>query len=666
MFSFKQKTSLEAEVLRYVGQPYIIFSQKGDFMRGHPKVSEMLWNLGLGENQMQTRDALIAGLKSQEMNPYDDAARQILNEQLLLENTTDFSCVSEYEGFYVLVQVKDTDAGSYALFKDITHDYILLSSGMRLAFDSFTMLGGLKNIPCGVLICDARDEGNPILCANNQFLKTASITGKDVQDRPVVEILSRYFYHRDLHGLLHDYLENGTAFSIDIERQDQGFFQWIRLGAQTVESEDGALNYFIISVEDLTDVKTRQAQQNQSYKMEILGQLASGVAHDFNNVLSVVEGYARMIRKDYDSEDLVEKVDYIIDSVQKGSALTKQVMNYGRQVRMKPEVIDLGQTILNLKPLLKPLLNETIVLSIDVIDDVFIRCAPDNMVRVLMNLVVNGRDAMEGEGGKITVSLFPDKKDLDYVVLSVKDEGCGMSEEVQKRIFDPYYTTKSNDKGTGVGMSTVQSLVKKMNAGIDINSQEGLGTEMLIRIPRSLEKPKENTEDSASIAGDTPLSGLTIMLVEDNADLLDVLAKCLEGYGAKVLATGNANKALEIQDEHEGEIELLLTDVVMPDLSGIRLSELFESVRPNIDTIFFSGYSPSSQVVENQVPANVPFIPKPIDHEVLLKTILEKRSLLFLDVTRQEKKVGAKKSAIKSSYKALYTIAGNALDRKQS
>lgn len=664
MFSFAKKTPIEAEVLKYVGQPYIIFSEKGDFLRGHPKVSEILWNLGLGENDMQNRSTLIAGLKSQEMSNYDDAARQILHEQILLEDTTNFSGISEFEGVYILSQVKDTKSGSYAIFKDVTNDYMLLSAGNRLSFDTTTMLGVLQNLPCGVLICDARNDEFPVLCTNVSFLKNVSAVNGDIQDKPFLEILSRYFYHRDLYNLAHNFVEKYEPFSLVIERHDNGFYQWIRLSGYPVANENGAPVYFVVTAEDLTAVKIRQAQENQSYKMEMLGQLSSGIAHDFNNMLSVVEGYARMIKKDSsDAKQVVKQTEYILESVNKSASLTRQILNYGKQVRMKPEVINLGDVIYELKPLFKPLLNETINLSIDVAENAYVRCAPDHMTQVLMNLVVNARDAMEDKGGKLSISLSFDGN--GNILLSVADEGCGMSEEVKSRIFDPYYTTKNNNKGTGLGMSTVQSLVKKMGADIQIQSEENTGTIISLIIPLSKEIPKVNDDGNRLVDKSSPLSGLIIMIVEDNHELLDSMSHTFKGYGAKVLAADNGNRALEIQENYEGEIDVLLTDIVMPELNGVKFSELFEVVRPKTKIIFVSGYPQSGHSSPSEAPSNMPFLQKPIEYEKLLQIINKECNLDFKkeNLTHnnnlKSEHINFKNSNSNVVKENLYSIAGN-------
>lgn len=664
-----QNTSLEAEVLKYVGQPYIIYSLKGTFLRGHPKVSEVLWNLGMGEKDIKTRSALIAGLKSQEMTAYDDAARQILQEQILLEDATNFAGIAEFEGSYILVQVKDTPKGSYALFKDVSNEYILLSSGTRLSFDTSTMLGVLQNLPCGVVICDARDENFSTLCVNHSFLKIISARGQDIQEKPLFEVLSRYFYHRDLYDLMSAFTQSREPFSLKIERHESDTYQWMRLSANPVLNDIGTPTYFVITVEDLTDAKMRQAQKSQSYRMEMLGQLSSGVAHDFNNILSVIDGYAHLMKQDYfDDMPSKERLGHIIDAVDTGATLIRQLMDYGRQGRMKPEVINLSDMIRNLEPLLKPLLNETIQLSLNIENDVYIRCAPDQMTQVIMNLVVNSRDAMEEKGESLLINLSKEQSNdgTFYVALAIKDEGCGMNEEVRSRIFDPYYTTKSNEKGTGLGMSTVQNLAKRMNASIAIDSIEGVGTEISLHIPVTDERPCEEHSVEQD-QRDKPLQGLMIMVVEDEEPVLDIFGQVLKTYGAQVILARDGNQALQLQDEHEGDIDVLLTDVVMPECDGLHLSELFQAIRPNTKVILCSGYPVATSTTSNASSNDVAFIPKPIKHSELLTAIqdgvAEKRRSDARSQSKSPSQRQSKSHALiasdKKGKKSLYTLAGN-------
>ena len=413
---FKEKETIETEILRYIGQPYIVFSKEGKCVRRHSKVTEILLDLGFGENELRYRDSLIASLKNQELKEYDASAQQILNEQLMLDHHSGFSGIAEMEGTFIFAQVRDTEKGSYALFKDVTTDYMLLQAGNKLSFSTHTMLGLLENLPIGVLISDARAQGAPILCSNKSFLEVTKTSLNDLIDKPIIETLTQYFHQDDLKDSLSILMSGLNEFSLEVEKKDQGFHYWYRLRGRPVLNEENIPILFVITVEDLTEVKLRQVQSAQSYRMEMLGQLASGVAHDYNNILSVIDGYARMLKKEVsDRHTLCHQLDYIIDSVKKGASLSHQILRYGQASDNKSEIFNLSDLILNLNPLFKPLLSENINLNLDIEENLFVQCVPDQMTQVLMNLIVNARDAMEEQGGGLNISL---KESNETVVLS--------------------------------------------------------------------------------------------------------------------------------------------------------------------------------------------------------------------------------------------------------
>jgi len=368
--------------------------------------------------------------------------------------------------------------------------------------------------------------------------------------------------------------------------------------------------YCLVVIEETTENKIMEGQYLQSQRLEALGQLAGGVAHDFNNILSIIDGYARIAKKkSAEIPEAVAYMDHIAQAVRRGAALTGQLLTFGRHKVVKDMVVDLGALIRDQEPLIRPLMDASIVLSLQTEDDVFVKVAPDNICQILLNLCVNARDAMP-DGGNLIVELS--KEDNHFAVLRIIDTGCGMPPDVKAKMFDPFFTTKDQGKGTGLGLSMVYGLVKDMKGDIGVVSKVGAGTSITIHLPLSKDKPTvhEIIEDDD---GNIHLNGFTALVAEDEPDLLNILSSMLEEMGIKVLRATNGNEALLIQEEFDGDIDFLLTDVVMPELNGVKLAELFGEIRPDSRVMFMSGYPASGLMSRVPLPEGAVMMPKPVD-----------------------------------------------------
>lgn len=376
--------------------------------------------------------------------------------------------------------------------------------------------------------------------------------------------------------------------------------------------------YCLVVIEDTTDRKIMEGQYFQAQRLEALGQLAGGVAHDFNNILSVIDGYARLARKSFDEEmEATKYIDHIKNAVQRGAALTGQLLTFGSHKVVKDSIIDLGALVKEQESLLRPLMDASIFLSIKVDENVFIQVTPDVICQILLNLCINARDAMPG-GGRLIVEV--EKSVEGLAVFRVIDTGCGMPPEVRAKIFDPFFTTKDQGKGTGLGLSMVYGLVKDMGGDIDVYSKVGEGTAITIKVPLT-DTPPLKREVSIDEAGNMHLDGFTALVAEDEPDLLNILSGYLEDMGIHVLRASNGNEALSVQDSYDGEIDFLLTDVVMPEMNGAHLAELFESVRPNSRVMFMSGYPEKSLMNRVKLPEGAVMMSKPLNMEKLSSVI---------------------------------------------
>lgn len=376
--------------------------------------------------------------------------------------------------------------------------------------------------------------------------------------------------------------------------------------------------YCLIVIEDTTENKIMEGQYFQAQRLEALGQLAGGVAHDFNNILSIIDGYARLARKSLaDGVPAKQHMEHIAQAVQRGSALTGQLLTFGRHKVVKDTVVDLGILVQDQEPLLRPLMDASIALSIKTEYGVYVQVAPDNICQILLNLCVNARDAMP-DGGNLIVEAG--RTEQNEAVLRIIDTGCGMPPEVKAKMFDPFFTTKDQGKGTGLGLSMVYGLVKDMKGNIEVASKVGQGTSITIYLPLSALKPpvRNVVEDEQ---GNIHLEGFTALVAEDEPDLLNILSDMLQEMGIHVLRASNGNEALMIQEDYDGEIDFLLTDVVMPEMNGVKLAELFESVRPDSRVMYMSGYPANNLMHRAKLPEDAVMMSKPIDMEKLSSII---------------------------------------------
>lgn len=406
-----------------------------------------------------------------------------------------------------------------------------------------------------------------------------------------------------------------------IEREG-GNPKWISLNL-SADSCCGGQNLIIGFMCDESQAKLQENHLRQTQKLEAIGKLAGGVAHDFNNILSIVEGYIRLSESALKrGEPIHENIARIKQAVARGSGLTKQLLMFGKHRVADSRVIDLCAQTREMESLLCPLLGEGIYLNIDVPDSVFpVKVTPDTVSQIVMNLVLNARDAM-ANGGDILVSVYQENtKGTDYAVLRVTDTGKGISPEIMEKIFDPFFTTKEQGKGTGLGLSMVYGLVQQIGGEIDVVSVINEGTNFTIHIPFADEIHLSDIEKIPDHSADH-ITGKTILIAEDEPDLLAIMRETLKDFQLNVLTAKNGNEALMVQDEYDGKIDFLLTDMVMPQLGGLKLAELIGEVRPETKVLYMSGYPVRGEIASIDLPSDAIFMAKPIKPDSL-RNVLE-------------------------------------------
>jgi two-component system cell cycle sensor histidine kinase/response regulator CckA len=391
-------------------------------------------------------------------------------------------------------------------------------------------------------------------------------------------------------------------------------------------------NCIISIVKDITEQKILEKQLRQAQKMEAIGQLTGGIAHDFNNLLGVIIGYSELLEADPSQTDSVRKKCLQIKKAGHSAAsLTRQLLAFSRQQLLEPRVLDLNAVVGNLEKMLLRLIGEDINLS-SALDPALgnIKADPGQIEQVIMNLVVNARDAMP-DGGRLTIETA--NVDLDeeyarrhhpvspgpYVVLTVSDTGCGMDAETQSHIFEPFFTTKELGKGTGLGLATVYGVVRQSDGHIWVYSEPGHGTTFKIYFPRTdkaaqLEKPNDGSAESLRGAE-------IILLVEDQEALRELARDLLVDSGYTVLEAAHPDAAMEISRQHNGPIDLLITDVVMPGMNGRALAEKLAQTRPEMRVVYMSGYTGFSH--RDLLDSEAIVIAKPFTRDTLLRKLRE-------------------------------------------
>lgn len=383
---------------------------------------------------------------------------------------------------------------------------------------------------------------------------------------------------------------------------------------------------------DVTERKTLEAQLRQAQKMEAIGQLAGGVAHDFNNLLTAITGYSDLaIRKLQPQDPLCHNLEEIKKAGMRAAGLTRQLLAFSRKQVLQPKVLDLNSIVTDLEKMLRRLIGENIELRTALeIDLGNVKADPGQVEQVIMNLAINARDAMP-HGGRLTIETQNIELDEDYVkqhvaveagayiILAVSDTGIGMNAETQKHIFEPFFTTKEVGHGTGLGLSTVYGIVKQSHGSIWVYSELDQGTTFKVYLPRiedSAEKYTRVDNHKELLEGNE-----TILLIEDDDTLRNLAAEVLAYYGYRVLEASNGGTALLICERHPEFIHLLITDVVMPEMSGVEAAERLGRLRPEMKVLFMSGYTNNTMVHQGVMEADVNFLQKPFSPADLARKI---------------------------------------------
>jgi two-component system cell cycle sensor histidine kinase/response regulator CckA len=490
------------------------------------------------------------------------------------------------------------------------------------------------NATSTMLAFTERTQGR-IIDVNEAWLQTTGLTREQAIGKTGRE-LGLWGNMEDRARVLGELEAHGCVRDIEVELVMGGRNFPAQLSVQHVERNGE--RYILWEIRDLTERKRAEAVQEelrgqllQAQKMESIGRLAGGIAHDFNNILSAILGFGDLAMAMLAEQSTVH--GYIAEMVRAGeraAELTKQLLAFSRKQVMQPRIIDPAAVVRGLEPMMRRLLGEDLVMQLVLADTNAIRADAAQLEQVIVNLVVNARDAMP-RGGTLTietanvefdgsyVATHADARIGPHVMIAVSDTGVGMDAVTRARAFEPFFTTKGPGEGTGLGLAMVYGIIRQSGGWIWLYSEPGRGTTFKLYFPRADASPTASGGPEPAPA--VPRPDTVVLVVEDDPQVRLLVATILGGAGYTVLVAGNPLEALEMSEQFGGEIHVLVTDVVMPTMNGRQLADRIIGQRPNIRVVFVSGYTENTVVHHGEVDVGVNFLSKPITANRLLAMV---------------------------------------------
>src|SRR5262245_327990 len=494
----------------------------------------------------------------------------------------------------------------------------------------------LNNVPIGVFWKDLNSRYlgcNRTVSEAFGFSGPDEMIGKTDYEIPTLKKEEADFFMRKDREVMET--EHGETGIIEPATLADGRNIWMETSKVPLHDDSGDVVGVLGVWQDISDRLRLEDQVRQSMKMEAIGRLAGGVAHDFNNLLTDINGYSDLLLSQLPEGDARrDLVAQVRKAGQRAGGLTRQLLAFSRKTVLVPAVVDLNAQLADIEKLLAPMLGEDVDLRLRPAVNLWrVKVDPVEMGQVVMNLCVNARDAMP-QGGKVTietanvtlgadyVSAHPDAAIGDHVMLAVSDNGCGMDGAIRARIFEPFFTTKGPEKGTGLGLAMVYGIVKQSGGHIEVYSEPGLGSTFKIYLPRD----RSGAPPCRSSHGVQPLAPRgteTILLTEDEEGVRKLTRLVLERSGYKVVEACHGEEALRACEHYVGNVELLITDVVMPNMSGPQLAERLRQLRPGLKVLYLSGYTDDAVVRHGILEGEAPFLQKPFSPDSLALKVRE-------------------------------------------
>ena len=457
------------------------------------------------------------------------------------------------------------------------------------------------------LITSVNEEGIIVDC-NRRIREVLGYDQDEITGQPMAKIIHPDYLAK-AQDSLKEILTKGFSYNKEYKmvRKDGALID-VSINSAGLRDEKGEFVRTICIIDDITqrkraeeDKERMQAQLQQAARMNAIGTLVSGVAHEFNNLLGAIQGYAELAMLQVDEADPSHAdLTKIVRAAERGAKLTRQLLLYGRKHPMEPTLLNLNRTVGHLLEMLNRLIGEDIAINIDLEPDLWtIQVDESSIEQVIMNMALNAREAMP-QGGELTIKTenvtldeedckaLPEARPGNFVCLSVADTGVGMDEEIMQHIFEPFFTTKK--AGAGLGLSVVYGIVKQHEGWINVYSEPGQGSTFKVYLPALALKPEDEIEETISLE-ELQGSGERILLVEDDRDVREVLIRTLAESGYVVFEAANAKEGLHVFEREEGNFHLVFADVVLPDLSGLELVDQLLSSNPQLRVLLSSGYT---------------------------------------------------------------------------
>jgi PAS domain S-box-containing protein len=501
--------------------------------------------------------------------------------------------------------------------------------------------GLLQAAPDAIVVMD---EGSIVL-VNDRAVEVFGWPRSELLGRRAESLLLDSERVPALAGLRHDADQRGPGTSrmgtmeLAVRRHDGTSFP-AEASLSRVQTPQGRLTVAVIR--DLTEGQRLQAeaerqrrevQEHRSQRLEALGQLAGGIAHDFNNMLGVIVNYANFVIEEAESpapdlEAIAADARQVIRAGQRGTDLTHQLLKFARREVVRPRLLDLNEVVADNEQALRGSIGEHVTLLIRPAETLPpVTCDPGQIEQLLISLATNARDAMP-DGGNLVIDTalarlapgdHPDLEPGDYVRLRVSDSGQGMPQEVVDRAFEPFFTTRASGEATGLGLATVYGIVTQAGGSVSLTSEPGLGTTVTVLLPAAASD--EDPVAPPAAPADTAGHGETLLVVEDEAALRDVAGRILSGAGYHVLTADGGAQALELAAVHDGSIDLLVSDVVMPGMLGKELAERLVDARPDTRVLYMSGYAQPVLASQGTLDPGVALLEKPFTAAALLTAV---------------------------------------------
>jgi PAS domain S-box-containing protein len=483
----------------------------------------------------------------------------------------------------------------------------------------------IEQSPVSIVITDS--EGK-IEFVNSKFTQITGYSFNEIKGENPSILKSGETKDHEYRQLWETITDGGVWQGVFHNRKKNGELFWEHAIIAPVRNSENVITNYLAVKEDITERKRLEEQLHQTQKLEAIGQLAGGIAHDFNNMLGVIFGYAEMTLEKAEKDDPLRKnIETIREASIRSMEITRQLLAFARKQAVMPKILDLNKTVEGMLKLLRRLIGEDIALIWQPGDDLWqIKIDPSQVDQILANLCVNARDAIAG-GGKVVIetgkAVFDEKYCAEhegffpgeYIMLAVSDNGSGMDKRTMEKIFEPFFTTKGLGRGTGLGLATVYGIVKQNDGFLNVTSKPGEGTTFRIYFPPYIISAEEKEEERSA---DRPRGGNeTILLVEDETEILNMVKMMLEEFGYRVLAHSKPAEALQVITDKCIAIDLLITDMVMPVMTGQDLMERLAPLCPELKCLYMSGYSGDAMDEQGKLKKGINFIQKPFSQQEL-------------------------------------------------